>query len=239
MKKLLLLGTIVFSSISYSQGGGVKTTEEFARGGSGAEALVLANSNNANRFGAFHFKNPKRRVEGTTHLFDQWENNGVIVLSSGKKFAIKNINLNLERNVFESKYEGGKIFTFNFNNIDRFVINNKAYKNYYYDDDVKVYEIVYQSQEFELLKGFKMNLIQGSANPMLNRSVDRYVKKEYYFIKKGEEIKPFKLKKSKVLKLLSDDKSIQKNIQEHASNNKWSFKNENDLKKIFDYSLNQ
>lgn len=239
MKKLLLLGAIIFSGISYSQAGGVKTTEEFARGGSGTEALVLANSNNANRFGAFHFKNPKRRVEGTTHLFDKWENNGIILLSSGKRFAIKNINLNLERNVFESQYEDGKIFTFNFNNIDKFIINNKAYKNYYYDDDVKVYEIVYDSPDFQLLKGFKMNLIQGSANPMLNRSVDRYVKKEYYFIKQGVEIKPFKLKKGKVLKFLTDDKSKQKDIQEHASNNKLSFKNEKDIKKIFDYFSKQ
>jgi hypothetical protein len=201
MKKLLLLGVIVCFGLSHSQANGVKTMENFEQDNpTELQSPINLMSNNAKKIGAFHVYKTKKSVEGTTYLFDKWENNGILITKKGKRFSLKNINLNLKRNVFESKYNEEKIFTFNYNNINKFIVNDKIYKNYYHNDDVKIYEIVYESSEFQLLKGFKINLIEASPNPMLNRSIDRFVKKEDYFIKRAKEIIPLKLKKNKIKK---------------------------------------
>ena len=200
-----------------------------------SEILRITNGNN---FGSsVTFINPKRITEGSVHLFKNWKNHAVIITNDGQKFSLKNINLNIKRNVFESKIDdGSSIFTFNFNNIDRFIVNNKVFKNFYYDDDNRVYELIYESDEFSIMKGHTIQLIEGSANPMVNRKFDKYVQKSSYFIMKDDKIKPFKLKKKRILKLVDGDIERAQKIEQYVKSNRLSYKKEYDVRKVLEFT---
>ena len=77
-------------------------------------------------------------------------------------------------------------FRLTFNNIKQIIINGKSYKNYFYNEDNRVYELIYSGKTFSILKGFDVKLVTGSGNPMVNRSNDKYVKKESYFIRSND-----------------------------------------------------
>lgn len=187
------------------------------------------------RFGAFmFFSNPAKGVDGSVYLYENWNNSVIIQTVDAKRLLIKNINLNLMRNTFEAKISQDSIFTFNFNNIDRFVINGKEYKNFYYDDDNRVYELLFDSENLSILKGYKIKYIEASINPMGNRPRDRYVQTYNYYVRRDGKISPITLKKNRILKLLKDDEKIAK-IKEYVESNNLSYSNEDNVKKIMKY----
>ena len=231
MKKLFTIITLLTIGLLTAQSTNQGMTENF-----NVSMGAAASSSQVSTHGStVRFVNPARRIEGSVHLFEKWENTAIIYTSDNQRFLLRNINLNLKRNTFESKVSKDSLFTFNFNNIEKFVINNKTYKNYYWDEDNKVYQIIYENQNFQILKGFKLILIEGSVNPMINRINDRYIKKEYYFLRQDDRIENFKLKRKGILKLVDDEERV-KNIQEYVGRNDLSFKKENDIVKILQYS---
>ncbi|MBT8272506.1 MAG: hypothetical protein KJO77_01780 [Bacteroidia bacterium] len=202
-----------------------------------SQSLASASTQQNSSYGStLHVKNPRRRVEGTTYLYDNWNNMAIVHTSDNQRFAVRNVNLNLKLHTFEAKVGMDSIFTFNFNNIKKFVINDDVYKNYYWDDDNKVYQVIYETNDFQLLKGFKVILQEGSANPMLNRMTDKYIRKASYYLRKEDAIKPFRLTKKRILKLVNGDSETADKIENYARNNKLSFKRDNDVQKILEYS---
>lgn len=233
MKRLMLVAAIL--SITFVTAQNAKSDVS----SSGGAASLQNAANSDARFGsATVFYNPKRRTEGTFYLYDNWENFAVIHTNDDQRFSLKNINLNLKRNAFESKVSGDSIFTFNFNNIKKFVVNGKEFRNYYWNDDNRVYEVIYDGDDLQLLKGFDVVLVEGSANPMLNRANDRYIRKEYYFVREKGKIRKFKLKKKKILKLVGGNEAKADEILDYAKENRLSFSKENDVRKILEYSSN-
>lgn len=214
---------------------GSHPSQVFEENNKNVSETVSSGLTNMNSHGtSFYFTNPKRRVDGSYYLFNDWRNSARIYVMNSQSFLLKNINLNLMRNTFETKVAADSLFTFNFNNIEKIVINNKTYKNYYYNDDNRVCEVIFESDEYAILKGFKVELVEGSANPMLNRTADKYVRKRNYFIKTKNTVKPFRLKKSRVMKLVAEHKTEE--ILAYAKQNKLSFKKEADVKKILEFS---
>jgi len=192
-------------------------------------------NNNAYQFGAYTtFKNPYRGIEGSVYLFKGWNNRVVIHTADNNKFFMRKVNLNLIRNTIEVKTSEDSLFIFNFNNINKFAINNRVFKNFYYNDNNRVYEMIYESDELSLLKGFTIRLIEASPNPMNNRPKDRYLQGHIYFIKRGDDIKKFALKKSKILRLIDDPEKVAK-LKDYALRNELSFKKEYDVRKILEY----
>ncbi|MDP6864085.1 MAG: hypothetical protein QGG96_01580, partial [Candidatus Poseidoniaceae archaeon] len=137
MKKFLVALCIVLSSPFYGQ--------------TNFNAGISMGGNDLN-YGSTFFYNTRNVVLGSVYLFDEWTNSAEIHTLSNERFLVRNINLNINRNAFEAKLNNSdSIFSFNFNNIKKILINDKTYKNYFYNDDNRVYEIIYESEKFSIM----------------------------------------------------------------------------------------
>ena len=228
----LIIAFLLFSFVALAQtntveSGGSQAMENYAK---------LAAGNGSNFGNSMMFYNPKRQIDGKFHLFEDWNNTAVIHTLSDDKFLVKRINLNLQRNSFEAKMnDSDSIFSFTFNNIKKIVINNKVYKNYYYDDDNRVYEMLYDSDNYKLMKGFEVKLIAGSANPLVNRPNDKYVRGEDYFIMVNGVMTQVKLKKKSIFRTLKLDKLNSSKLDMFVDSNSLSLKKVEDVVKVLEY----
>jgi len=224
MRKLLVILSAFFSIPFYGQ--------------TNFNAGISIGGNDVN-YGSTFFYNTRNVVIGSVYLFDEWTNSAEIHTLSNERFLVRNINLNINRNAFEAKLnDSDSIFSFNFNNINKIIINDKTYKNYFYNDDNKVYEIIYEAENFSIMKGFSIKIVSKGANPMLNRANDKYAKFSSYFIKMNNSIKVFKLRKKSIYNLLNNDKSIISRVDVYIRSKNLSYKNEDDVVQILDYAFN-
>jgi len=224
MKKILVILCLLLSGSVYTQ---TNFSAGFSMGG------------NDLNYGSSFFYNTRNVILGSVYLFDEWNNSAEIHTLADERFLVRNINLNINRNAFEAKLTGSdSLFSFNFNNIKHIVINDKIYKNYYYNDDNRVYEIIYETEKFSIMKGFSVKLVKGHYNPMVRISNDKYAKFSSYFIKLNNSIKPFKLRKKSVINLLSVDKNNISRLETYVNAKKLSYKKEKDVIQILDYAFN-
>ena len=198
-------------------------------------------SNASSDFGtSFFYNQPNKFIIGSAYLFDEWNNDGEIQTLTGERFLVRNINLNISRNAFEAKInDNDSIFSFTFNNIKQIIINGKSYKNYYYNEDNRVYELIYSGNNFTLLKGFNVKLVTGSGNPMVNRSNDKYVKKESYFMRSNSEktIENFKMNKRSLNRLFEKSAVDLNRILGFIDSGNLSYKDEKDVIRMLEFAF--
>jgi hypothetical protein len=200
-----------------------------------AKSLSAAASSNIQAQGqSAYFYNPRIPVDGSEYLFDEWENRADVFTKDNYTYSLKNINLNIKRNSFVSKLGKDSIFTFNMNNIDRIIIDRKIYKSVFSEDGKRIYQVIFEDTDFSILKGFSIRTVPSSPNPMVNRKIDRLVRKEVLFLKKDNAIKRFKLTKRRVLDLINADNKEE--VLGYAKDKKLSFRKEEDLNKLLEYS---
>ena len=191
---------------------------------------------------SFFYNQPSKVILGSAYLFDEWNNDGEIQTLTGERFLVRNINLNISRNAFEAKInDNDSIFSFNFNNIKQIIINGKYYKNYFNNEDNRVYELVYSGKTFSILKGFTVKLVTGSGNPMVNRSNDKYVKKESYFIRSTDKktIESFKMNKRSLNKLFENNLKDVSRILAFIGSGNLSYKDEKDVIRMLEFAFDQ
>ncbi|WP_109299492.1 hypothetical protein [Aquimarina sp. AU474] len=176
-------------------------------------------------------------VDGSEYLFDTWKNKTIIKLKNKKSYAFSNFNFNINKEEFMSQIEGDSLYIFNFENIDKVIVNGKEFKSLYNpsEGEEKVFQVIYENTEFSILKKYSIKIIESSPDPMLNRSKSKIVKSESYFIMNGTDFTTFKLKKKFITDLIKENTKVA-SLDDYVKSNKLSYKNENDLKKIFDYS---
>ena len=228
--RILLLSIFLISNIVLSQ---TNSQTDFR------SALTGETTN----FGtSFFYNQPNKVILGSAYLFDEWNNDGEIQTLTGERFLVRNINLNISRNAFEAKInDNDSIFSFNFNNIKQIIINGKNYKNYFYNEDNRVYELVYTGKTFSILKGFTVKLVTGSGNPMVNRSNDKYVKKESYFIRSTDTkiIESFKMNKRSLNKLFENSFKDLGRILAFIDSGNLSYKDEKDVIRMLEFAFEQ
>ena len=191
---------------------------------------------------SFFYNKPSKVILGSAYLFDEWNNDGEIQTLTGERFLVRNINLNISRNAFEAKInDNDSIFSFNFNNIKQIIINGKYYKNYFYNEDNRVYELVYSGNTFSILKGFTVKLVTGSGNPMVNRSNDKYVKKESYFIRSNDKktIESFKMNKRSLNRLFENSSIDISRVLAFIDTTNLSYKDEKDVIRMLEFAFDQ
>jgi hypothetical protein len=191
---------------------------------------------------SFFYNQPSKVILGSAYLFDEWNNDGEIQTLTGERFLVRNINLNISRNAFEAKInDNDSIFSFNFNNIKQIIINGKYYKNYFFNEDNRVYELVYSGNSFSILKGFTVKLVTGSGNPMVNRSNDKYVKKESYFIRSNDKktIESFKMNKRSLNKLFENNLKDVSRILAFIDSSNLSYKDEKDVIRMLEFAFDK
>ena len=226
--RILLLSIFLISNIVLSQ---TNSQTDFR------SALTGETTN----FGtSFFYNQPNKVILGSAYLFDEWNNDGEIQTLTGERFLVRNINLNISRNAFEAKInDNDSIFSFNFNNIKQIIINGKNYKNYFYNEDNRVYELVYTGKTFSILKGFTVKLVTGSGNPMVNRSNDKYVKKESYFIRSSDTkvIESFKMNRRSLNKLFENSFKDVGRILAFIDSGNLSYKDEKDVIRMLEFAF--
>jgi hypothetical protein len=231
MKSFVLILIITFSvSILSAQ------NESFVNNQAGV-LESMASPYAGNYGGSTRFYNPPLEIMGTIYLFDTWENTGIMYTKTNQKFVLENINLNMQRNAFQVKISQDSIFTYYFNNIEKFEVNNKVYKNYFSENGNRIYEVIYESDEFSIIKGFDIEYITGSVNPMLRRKNDKYVRVKTYYVWKDKKIEPFKLNRRRILKLIADDQERVDKLKQFIEENKLSYRKSYDVKRALEYSI--
>ncbi|MGB0788716.1 MAG: hypothetical protein ACPGQR_04190 [Marinirhabdus sp.] len=176
----------------------------------------------------------ERDTEGSIYLFNQWNQAGSVVVK-GKSYVFNNMNYNVRSDVFSAKIPGDSVFNLTTSILDRVVIGGKTFKSYVNPKSLnsEVYEVVYEGEDYSILKNYGVRIVEPNPNPMINRS-RRQIKKTYdYFIKTAGSFKPFKLKKSDILELVGDRKG---EVKAYALENKLSFREEKDVKKLLQHA---
>ncbi|MEP0266298.1 hypothetical protein [Dokdonia sp.] len=182
------------------------------------------------------FVNPKFKTDGSAYFFEDWNTEGVIYTKKNGSFKIKKVNINLYDNKLEAIYDENSVFTFDSNNLMKIVINKKAFRIFEIDGELKIFEQIFRNG-FSVYKHYSVLYSEASVNPMLNRSTNKYIKKELYYLYRENKLTKMKLSKKSFSRLFESDKVNSKSIVEYIEKSKLSLKKENDLIKILNFII--
>ena len=232
MKKqvIILLICCLVGSVGFAQ---LQTTVNANNNNLGA--LATYGPDGANIGSTSLIINPPKPIQGSLHLFDTWKNNGIFVTKEDKQLLIRNINFNVDLGTFESQISKDSVFTFSFDNIKNVYVNSREFKAIFKPATglYSVYEVIYGGSDFSILKQYRIEVKEGSDNPMVNRQ-SKYITSSEYFIEQNDRISKFKLKKRNILALVGNKAS---EMETFARKNNLSFKKELDVNRILSYFL--
>ena len=180
------------------------------------------------------FVNPRFKTDGSAYYFDDWNTEGIIYTKDKGSFKIKKVNINLYDSTLEAIYDENSVFTFDSDNLIKIIINNKAFRIFKIDEELKIFEQIFKDT-FSVYKYYNVLYSEASINPMHNRAANKYIKKEKYYLYSESELTKMKLSKKSFSKLLQSDKVSQKSILEYIEKSKLSLKNEAGLIKALNF----
>ncbi|GGG42305.1 hypothetical protein [Bizionia arctica] len=178
-------------------------------------------------------------LKGSPYLFDSWTSSSALIYSADNRaYKFNNLNYNVRLERFEAKFSEDSILAFNPKNIDKIVIHNRTFKRYLDNEFQRnsYFEELVVTNSVIILRKFEIGIKEGVVNPLTHQKTtddEMIVKEKYYYTTDGENLKFIQLKKSSILKTLDADKRDL--VKEYAKENKLSFKEINELKKILEY----
>lgn len=222
MKAFLFLLLSFFSALTFSQKNDKSTVDNFKK-------LRTTHPSSG------YFFNPPREVKGSYHVFRGWNNDGIITSINGETFLIKNINLNIKNNRYESKVNDDSVYAFDSHNLKSVVINSRKFESFVAPKkkEHKIYEVIAKKKAFTLLKDYEIDvkINDHEHDPlMLKPNIDEYVIRSFYYIKRKENIQKFKLNKKNILGLIA--KEDKKTFEDYVKRNELSYKKDEDIKKM-------
>lgn len=184
---------------------------------------------------AREIKRTGKIIDGYKHIWKDWNNTGVVEATNGKKYRVKNINVNAKNNWVEVNVHSDSVYAFNRKNVNKVIIDNREFVNVDFPEMKRSFlvELIAAGKDFMLLKKYDVEIESGSPNPMRGPSNDKYKINDDYYIKKGESVERFKLKKSNILKLYNENAD---DIAAFAKAERLSFKDNKELAEIIKYA---
>ena len=236
MKKIFLVLGVFSTIFSFAQ-----STEIIGTGSSASNMYggvqVRAGSNNGVWIKS---SSTKTKVQGSYYLFNNWLNTASFYLLGNEGYKVPKVNFNVRFNRFEANMSNDaskdSIFAFNSQSIKKVVIGNKTFVKKQVEGKGSNYflEVIEDGDQVTLLKSFNASVIPGTINPMTQQKMkaDKIEIKSSYYIERDGDLEEVKLKKSTIMKLMSDKKD---KIKGFLNENNISFKKDADIKKIFHY----
>lgn len=176
-------------------------------------------------------------IEGSYRLYDNDFHKGIITTKDGKKFEVPALNYNIKADQLEAKISEDSVYAFNTSSIVEVDFGKNKFKTLF--DPKKYsptfYEVIGSFNNQTVLKHRTVKVKPGIVNPMTQQkqTPDKFVQEySYYVTNEKGGLDELKLKKRTILKLFDDSAE---EIEDYASKNDLSFKEDADLKKLFNY----
>lgn len=236
---LVVLGMILTSGL-FAQDHPVFGAPTNTRGLSSAdEATLLAQAIDISKIeGVFYefddIRFGKVPTDGSFLLFENWDNKAVLHIGE-ERLVVSNINYHIDEEKFISQMNNDSTFVYDFKGIERIVVNQRPFISLYSSAEGgnKVYEVVAENDDLQLVKNYFVEIMTGSVNPMINRARNKIKLRSKYFIVNNGVVMPFNNKKSGFRSVLPSDKASM--LERYAKSNKLSFRKDEDLKKMMSY----
>lgn len=180
----------------------------------------------------------KRGIEGSNYLFEKWEND-VLIIAGEKRYKIDNMNYNVKMQRFESKLGKDSLFVYDMHSLSKLYVNGMQFESIYnYKENANViYQVLYASEDFSLLKGYDVKVIPGSPDPMINRSKTVIKKTELYYVQSKENgLYEIRLNKKDIINAVTSNKDEKEKLDDYIKDNKLSVKVEKDLISLCKYA---
>jgi hypothetical protein len=226
-KKIILLLQIlcVFSSFAQEKESENKSNLNVTRQGFGDHAFLNM---------GLGFVNKKAKTEGSAYYFDNWNTEGLIYTKENKRYKIKKVNINLYDNTLEAIYDEGSVFTFGTNNLVKIVINKKVFRVLTIDNKLSIFELFFNNR-LSIYRYNSVSYYKNSPNPMVNRSANKYIKKEKYYLCDKGRLTKIKLSNKFFSKFFKSEIISQESILKFIKKNKLSLKKDSDLIKVLNF----
>jgi len=165
-------------------------------------------------------------IKGSPLLFNNFVNDGVLWLTSGKSYAISHINIDLDNGHFVSELSKDSIFIFN--NVKVAKVKSKVYTQ----NSNKIYEVLQNGTKISFLKQIS-KVLKRQIQDKLTAEVVKWKLVEEYYIKINGDFNLINLRKKDFYKFIEKDKV--NDLKKYIKSNRLSPKKETDLITIIGY----
>lgn len=186
---------------------------------------------------AVGFVNPKARTEGSAYYYEDWDSEAMIYLKDQGRHKVSQVNINLYDNTLDALYDGNNVFTFDTKELMQVVIGKTIFRPFMLDKKLRILELFYNNKA-AIYKHNYVSYSKSSANPMINRKTNKYIKNERLYLYRDGQLIKIKLAKKAFAKLFASGLMSQEVIERYISDNNLSLKKEDDLIQVLNFVNN-